>query len=334
MNSTAGLLNHSVPTTHENDTDCHDNDQSVKTLFVVLHFTIIILGLPSNCFSVFMSYQHIRQGNELGVYLMNLALADICLILMSPIWIDYSFADEWRHGETACVVCAFLMFTQFYFSVALLCCIAVDRYLAVVHPLRYHFMRKVRTATCVCILLWIFTMVFNAATVSKVSVYNDENGLFCLYFFSMDSDHVKRVSYARFFIWFFVPSVLVGFCCWKIRKEVRSNRATEKEERERVCLLLGLVQLTLTICFGPFHIILLLRAWLRTCQTARWIYYPYKAAVALATVNCLADPLLYSFITRSGRARIKKAILALQRKSKSSKGSDLERELNPQFHRP
>ncbi|XP_063080088.1 psychosine receptor-like [Engraulis encrasicolus] len=342
MNSTSALLNHSVglsmstfspPTTPDDETHC-DYHQSVKTWFMVLHFAIIILGIPTNCFSAFVSYQHVRHGNELGVYLLNLALTDIFFILMLPFWIDYNFADKWKYGDTACVVAVFFLFTQFYYSVCLLCCIAVDRYLAVVHPMRFPAMRNMTTAMGMCILSWTFTVAFNAATLSKETVYDYEAST-CLDVFPMELPYAKRVSYARFLIWFLLPLLLVGFCGWQIRREVRSNRATEKQERERVCRLLLLVQLTVAVCFGPFHIMLLVRALWETCQTLSWIHYPYKAGVALATLNCLADPLLYCFITRSGRASVKKAILLFQRKSTNSKDSGaLELELNRQFQTP
>ncbi|XP_062378793.1 G-protein coupled receptor 4-like [Sardina pilchardus] len=304
------------------DTEVCDPPDVMKKLFVCLHIVVIIIGFPSNCFSVFVSYQHIRQGNELGVYLMNLALADLFFIMTLPIWMDYSLKEHWQHGGTACTVCVILMFTHFYASVSLLCGIAVDRYLAVVHPLRYPFVRKRGPATGICILSWTCSAIFNATTVSTPMVFAEEHNQ-CLDTFPIP-EMQRHVNIARFFVWFLLPSALVGFCYWKISQEVRSNRATEEQERQRVCRLLRLVQLTLLLCFGPIHIMLLLRALLEDCQTQPWLYYPYKVSAALATLNCLADPLLYCFITRSGRASVSKAFLFLQRKSN---GTHSEREL-------
>ncbi|XP_076155650.1 G protein-coupled receptor 65 [Alosa pseudoharengus] len=315
--------------TLNSSTDDWDPPEEMKKSFVFLHIAVIIFGFPSNCFSVFVSYQHIRQGNELGVYLMNLALADLFFIMMLPIWTDYSLNDDWRHGGTACTACVFLLFTHFYASVSLLCCIAVDRYLAVVHPLKYPFIRNLGPAMGICVLSWTCSIIFNAATVSTPNVYDAKYNI-CLDTFPIH-DTQRQVNIARFFMWFLVPFVLVGFCYWKISEEVRSNRATEKQERQRTCRLLRLVQLTLVICFGPIHIMLLLRALLEDCQTLPWLYYPYKVSAALATLNCLADPLLYCFITRSGRASVSKAFLFLQRKSM---GNSSEGELKQQFHNP
>lgn len=45
--------------------------------------------------------------------------------------------DDWSHREWLCKLCGFLLYENIYISIGFLCCISLDRYLAVVHPLRY-----------------------------------------------------------------------------------------------------------------------------------------------------------------------------------------------------
>lgn len=44
--------------------------------------------------------------------------------------------DDWSHREWLCQLCGFLLYENIYISIGFLCCISLDRYLAVVHPLR------------------------------------------------------------------------------------------------------------------------------------------------------------------------------------------------------
>ena len=44
--------------------------------------------------------------------------------------------DDWRHREWLCQLCGFLLYENIYISIGFLCCISLDRYLAVVHPLK------------------------------------------------------------------------------------------------------------------------------------------------------------------------------------------------------
>lgn len=44
--------------------------------------------------------------------------------------------DDWRHREWLCQLCGFLLYENIYVSIGFLCCVSLDRYLAVVHPLK------------------------------------------------------------------------------------------------------------------------------------------------------------------------------------------------------
>lgn len=298
----------------QNDSeDCYPATNPEKMLFVGLYSAVILLGVPSNIFFLFVSCQHIRQKNELGVYLFNLALSDLLFIVCLPVWVQFTLNDKWLHGETACTVCVFLLFTNFYTSAVLLSCIAVDRYLAVVHPLKFCTFRKRKTATAVSIAAWIFIVIFNAVTVIPASIYDNEN-LICLEVFPL-SEMQRRVNIARFVVGFLVPAAVVGFCCWRICLDVKRNRMLGLTERRRVFKLLGSVLLTLYVCFGPVHVMMVVRS-LLPCQYPKWLHIGYKLGVILSTLNCLADPLLYCFTSRVGRASASHVLLVLRKTCK------------------
>ncbi|XP_017546222.1 psychosine receptor-like [Pygocentrus nattereri] len=317
MNSTPAALN---STTNLTNIDCHP-DFNLNTYFFILHLIIILIGIPCNAFSLFVSYQHIKQENELGVYLFNLALSDFFFIAGLPIWMDFELKDHWHHGKTLCTVCIFFLFTNFYSSALLLSCISVDRYFAVVYPLSFPFLRKPSTAATVSVAVWTFTLMFNAISIDPNQIYDDQFKI-CLDVFPISSKQIK-VYVVSFFVGFLLPAVVVMFCYWRICREVRTNQATGLSERRRVFRLLGSVLLSLCLCFGPVHITMVLRAGLEnvdTCPPA-WLYFLYKAGVALAMLNCLADPLLYCFITRRGRTSVTQAFVFCKRKEYFKKRS-------------
>lgn len=87
-----------------------------------------------------------RQRNELGVYLINLSVADLLYISTLPLWIDYFLQrDDWIHGQESCKLFGFIFYTNIYVSIAFLCCISLDRYLAVAYPLRFAKVRRIKT---------------------------------------------------------------------------------------------------------------------------------------------------------------------------------------------
>lgn len=89
-----------------------------------------------------------RQRNELGIYLINLSVADLLYIMALPLWIDYFLQhDDWIHGQESCKLFGFIFYTNIYVSIAFLCCISLDRYLAVAYPMRFAKVRRIKTGT-------------------------------------------------------------------------------------------------------------------------------------------------------------------------------------------
>lgn len=301
-------------TNDENEENCYPDDILPNYFFIILQLFIMLTGIPTNVFSLFVSCHHIKRKNELGVYLLNLALSDICFIASLPIWIIYSIKESWTYSSSMCVVCVFLLFTNFYTSSCLLGCIAVDRYLAVVYPLQFNFFRKPRTALVVSAFAWTLVIIMNSFLLSSESIY-DEAANVCLDVYPLRQ---RNINVARFVLGFFLPAVVVVFCYWRLCKEVKSNKATSCTERKHLFRLMGSVFLSLCVCFGPLHVALLLRAVLGDCKPPKWLFLLNQIGKALSQLNCLADPFLYCFITKTGRNSFAQAITMLKRKTEKA----------------
>ncbi|TNN29196.1 G-protein coupled receptor 4 [Liparis tanakae] len=302
-----------------NDSECYSVDSSSRRRpFLFFYLAIIITAIPSNAFFLYVSWQHIRLRNGLGVYLFNLALSDLTFTLGFSLWLDYLWRGVWVHGGRLCVLSVYSLFTNFYTSDVLLCCIAMDRYLAVVHPLKYTSLRKVGTAAAVSVAIWVSVVFFNAMTVTWEDSYHEmDTAALCGDLFFPMSDTLARANVARFLLGFVVPSLLMLFSNWGICRAVRSNRATEEQERRRISKLLTLFLLSLLLFFGPVHVMMLLRMLVQDCRDLVWLLYPYKISIAMSALNCIADPLLYCFITRTGRENVSQVVLFLQVKKRS-----------------
>uniref|UniRef100_A0A3Q4NAL2 G protein-coupled receptor 65 n=1 Tax=Neolamprologus brichardi TaxID=32507 RepID=A0A3Q4NAL2_NEOBR len=269
-------------------------------MYPTVYSLFFSVGFPANCLSLYVAWMLMKKGNSMAVYLVSLSISDLLYTVTLPIWIVQAMKQHivWIHGRYVCVLSIYILFTNFYTSEALLCCIAVDRYLAVVHPLKCRWWRKVSTAAAVTVTIWLLVVCFNTSTISWEDSYHEKkNFSVCFDIFSPLSVTLLRANVMRFFLGFIIPVLLVFFSTWRICTAVKSNQATDKQEQKRILKLLTLVLLGLLFCFGPIHVMMLLRILVNDCRNIAWILYPYKISVALSSLNCLADPLLYCFIT-------------------------------------
>ncbi|KAK1154495.1 G-protein coupled receptor 4-like [Acipenser oxyrinchus oxyrinchus] len=292
-----------------------DVDSKIDHLFQpTLYIIVIVIGLPTNCLALWAAYLQVKQKNELGIYLMNLSIADLLYIATLPLWIDYFLHhDNWIHGQESCKLFGFIFYTNIYVSIAFLCCISVDRYLAVAHPLKFAKIRRVKTAIAVSLVVWTVEVVANSAPLFHDELFRDRyNHTFCFEKYPMEG-WVAKMNLYRVFVGFLFPWMLMLFSYQRILKAVKGNVSTEKQEKAKIKrLALSLIVIVL-FCFAPYHVILLSRSTIYLikpcdCSFEEKVFTAYHVSLALTSLNCVADPILYCFVNEGARSDVTKAL--------------------------
>ena len=294
----------------------HDLDHY---LFPAVYVFVVIVSIPANVGSLCVSFLQAKQENELGIYLFSLSLSDLLYASTLPLWINYTWnRDNWTLPATLCKGSAFLMYLNFYSSTAFLTCIAIDRYLAVVYPLRFFFLRSRKCAFMVSLAIWILETILNAVilwedeTAVEYCDAKKSNFTLCYDKYPLENWQI-RFNFARTCISYMIPLIVIMTCNKKVYQAVRQNQATENREKKRIIKLLISITLTFILCFTPFHVMLLIRSILEHnmnlkeqvfdhSKSGKQSYKIYRITVALTSLNCVADPILYCFITETGRS--------------------------------
>uniref|UniRef100_A0A8C7Q8M4 Si:dkey-165a24.9 n=1 Tax=Oncorhynchus mykiss TaxID=8022 RepID=A0A8C7Q8M4_ONCMY len=270
--------------------DCHTTvslweyrfapEGEISTCVLYLAFS---LGLPCNLLSLWGLYQLGRSGGggcQL-VYILNLLLSDLLQLLTLPLWILYlQGAHRWPYGRPACEFVGYVFYVNVYASVVFLCIIALDRCLAIVHPLSSRGVRTVRVAAVLGVAVWTLTFLFCLGGLLP-SVFDAER-LLCL------EQYPVSLRYAHF----------------KIKRSVGRHKITG---------ILIVITVIFIVVFGPYHLIggyrfvsLLLTD--DPCELERSIFLCYRLCYGLTSLNTLLDPLFYIFLCHDARLELRRSL--------------------------
>lgn len=286
--------------TAENCTIPSSVDQQMYPAAYSLFF---IVSFPANLLSLFAAWQLMKKGNNIAVYLVFLSISDLLYTITLPVWIEQALRRDVHGG--LCSTVNLIMYNSFYVGSGLLCCISVDRYLAVVYPLHFHWVREVCTAVALSTAVWILEVVAHILLLFHMGALRAS---LCLY-----EQHIPiktgaaHVFLFRIIVGFLIPVVIMSFCFQQIMHSLQQNVSILEEERRRVCLLLLLLLLTYIASFLPYQTVMLLRATLEpgSCEWAQLLRGAYLVTSAMTTLNSTLDPIIYCLINTSARTEIK-----------------------------
>ena len=131
-----------------------------KYVLVVLYAIIIAVSLFGNVLVVltFAFNKHMRSTTNL--FILSLAVSDILLtITTTPFNLGSVLVTSWIFGSFACKLVPAMMTFCVACSSLTLCCIAFDRFYAIVYPLRMKFFQATTRTVPLLVLVWVISLV-------------------------------------------------------------------------------------------------------------------------------------------------------------------------------
>ncbi|XP_061074124.1 G protein-coupled receptor 184 [Conger conger] len=273
----------------------------ISDVLMGIYILAFVLGLIFNFLTLGPILRQVRSHNVLGVYLLNLSVSDLLYIFTMPLWIYYYYSDhEWKMGVIACQVAGFFYYSNMYLSIYLLCCISVDRCLTITFPLRSKAFRCSRNAWAISLLVATVIMILHAL----VLVFDNQTTPLdrykrCYETYPM-TVFVALFNLIRVGLCFVAPLLILGLCYSQIFSKVRRSTGVEQQVKRKVKLLSIGVIVIFTVCFAPYHLLLLTRSlafyWMdegRNCEFEEQLHFYFSCTLALSSLNCVVDPLLY-----------------------------------------
>ncbi|XP_053522136.1 probable G-protein coupled receptor 132 isoform X2 [Artibeus jamaicensis] len=299
--------NCSVPTGNRTAL-CFMPFEESRVSLVVVYSAVCVLGLPANCLTAGLTLLQALQGSVLAVYLFCLALCELLYASTLPLWVIYVQNGHcWDLGEWACKVTAYIFFCNLYVSILFLCCISCDRYVAVAYALESRGHRRQRTA--VLVSAFIFLLV-GLAHYPVFTMQLPERT--CFEVLPMDGT-VANYFYSRFAMGFALPLAIIIFTNHGIFRGIKQSAGLGAAQKARVRRTVLAVVVIFLACFAPYHLVLLAKAAAFSyhrgeegpmCTLECQVYTASIVCLCLATVNSVADPIIYVLATDNSRQEV------------------------------
>ncbi|KAG9471082.1 lysophosphatidic acid receptor 5 [Eleutherodactylus coqui] len=318
MNNVSGLDNCST----------HTHPQS-RSLLLVGYSLLMPLGVILNGVSLVVFLRWLRPLTVVSTFLCNLALSDLLFSLSLPLRIYYYANNHWPFGPFLCRLSGSIFHINMYGSCLFLFCINVDRYLAIVHPLRFRHLRRPKVARMTCLCVWLIIV---SGSVPAALVHNSTD--------CMDGEmRVPRCfeglsSWNTFLLPLLLVAEVIGFLLplgavlygslhvfWELCRGSEGGA-----RRHRVTIRLLILNLSIFLfCFVPYNATLVAYGLLRAGLVSDlWNSKPIlkrvlSVTVLLASTNCALDPLVYYFSTEGFRNTLSQIVRNSRDLGKASK---------------
>ncbi|XP_017275189.1 type-2 angiotensin II receptor [Kryptolebias marmoratus] len=265
------------------------------TVIPTVYGIICVVGTLANALAVFVLVCGSKTGRTVAdIFMLNLCVSDLLFLLSLPLWaVYYSRSYSWPFGRAACKICGALLHLNLYASIFFITSMSVDRYLAIVHPLRSLSARNPKLACLTCIMVWFLACVCTAPTFALRDTIQLEGlevevcGILC-----PSQSCFLALAWMKILLGFLLPLFAISYCYCTIGRHllayrdlmrmqtsahslnVFSQEGDRKPDRpptpsvspsfcedrppvgnkvERVLLTVAAVVLAFFLCWFPFH---------------------------------------------------------------------------------
>ncbi|XP_073478078.1 substance-P receptor isoform X1 [Aquarana catesbeiana] len=271
-------------------------------LWSVAYSIIVIVSLVGNIIVMWIIIAHKRMRTVTNYFLVNLAFAEASMSAFNTV-INFTYAihNHWYYGLIYCKFHNFFPISAVFTSIYSMTAIALDRYMAIIHPLKP---RLSATATKIVIcVIWSFSFCMAFPLGYYADVYPMEGGDIC-YLNWPDSEENRKYEQVYqvlvFCLIYILPLLVIG-CAYTFigmtlwASEIPGDSSDRYHEqvvaKRKVVKMMIVVVCTFAICWLPFHIFFLLQTLHE--MTQKFYQQFYLAIMWLAMSSTMYNPIIY-----------------------------------------
>ncbi|XP_051496704.1 substance-P receptor [Apus apus] len=286
-------------------------------LWAVAYALIVVVSVVGNVVVMWIILAHKRMRTVTNYFLVNLAFAEASMSAFNTV-VNFTYAihNEWYYGLLYCKFHNFFPIAAVFASIYSMTAIALDRYMAIIHPLQP---RLSATATKVVIgVIWLLAFLL-AFPQGYYSVMEELPGrLVCLVEWPEHSTNVygKTYHFCMTILIYFLPLLVIG-CAYTVvgitlwASEIPGDSSDRYHEqvsaKRKVVKMMIIVVCTFALCWLPYHIYFTLQYFSPEWYLQKFIQQVYLAIMWLAMSSTMYNPIIYCCLNDRFRVGFKHA---------------------------
>ncbi|KAM6331374.1 substance-P receptor isoform 3-T3 [Alca torda] len=286
-------------------------------LWAVAYALIVVVSVVGNVVVMWIILAHKRMRTVTNYFLVNLAFAEASMSAFNTV-VNFTYAihNEWYYGLLYCKFHNFFPIAAVFASIYSMTAIALDRYMAIIHPLQP---RLSATATKVVIgVIWLLASLL-AFPQGYYSVMEELPGrLVCLVEWPEHSTNMygKTYHFCMTILIYFLPLLVIG-CAYTVvgitlwASEIPGDSSDRYHEqvsaKRKVVKMMIIVVCTFALCWLPYHIYFTLQYFNPEWYLQKFIQQVYLAIMWLAMSSTMYNPIIYCCLNDRFRVGFKHA---------------------------
>ncbi|XP_067117399.1 neuromedin-K receptor [Osmerus mordax] len=282
-------------------------------IWSVAYSIVLIVSVFGNVIVIWIILAHKRMRTVTNYFLLNLALADVSMATFNTL-VNFVYAahGDWYFGRAYCKFHNFFPVTAMFASIHTMTAISVDRYMAIINPLKPRLSATVTVAVMVCI--WALA----GALASPLCVYSttvtQPHRTVCYTAWPRGAEHALLYHVLVLVLVYVLPLLvmgvtysLVGRRLWggAIPGDSAGLHSDQLHAKRKVVKMMIIVVLTFSVCWLPYHLYFLVVGLRRDLTRKRAVQQVYLSVVWTAMSSAMYNPVIYCCLNHRFRAGFK-----------------------------
>uniref|UniRef100_UPI00358ED2F0 somatostatin receptor type 1-like n=1 Tax=Myxine glutinosa TaxID=7769 RepID=UPI00358ED2F0 len=301
--------NESGPTGTEDPPEIFDANQVIVIPFI--YGVVCIIGLLGNSMVIYVILRYAKMKTATNIYILNLAVADELFMLSVPFLAVSSAMHHWPFGPFLCRLVLSVDGINMFTSIFCLTVLSVDRYVAVVHPIKAARYRRPTVAKAINCCVWALSLL----VILPVIVFADtrpgrsdgSGGIVCNMMWPHVYWSMAFVVYV-FLVGFLVPMVAICLCYLLIVLKLRvvalkAGWQQRRRSERKITRMVLMVVAVFVVCWMPFYAVQMLNVFgVPSDATVT------QLCVVLSYANSCANPILYGFLSDNFKRSFRRTV--------------------------